>query len=169
MKVKDVMTSGLLKYCNPETKLTSAAKIMREANLGALPILDKEQKVVGMITDRDICLALTSKSSKTSSELNVQEVVGKNGVRAVKLDENVTDALKEMRKNKIGRLPVVDREGKLKGVLTVNTLLSRAISRNEALGLLTSKDENLAKTLKSIVDRNNTKTLKEKKEALVEV
>lgn len=165
MKVKDVMTSGLLKFCNPETKLTNAAKIMKEANLGALPVLDKDQKVIGMITDRDICLALAVKS-KTDPELNVQDTIGKNNVRTVKQEDTVIDALKEMRKNKIGRLPVIDKEGKLKGILSVNTLLARAISRNEAFGQLTSKDENLAKTVKAIVDRNNSKSSKEKKEAL---
>jgi CBS-domain-containing membrane protein len=147
-------------------KVSSAAKIMKEANLGALPVLDKDQKVIGMITDRDICLSMVAKSGKLNQELNVQETIGKNGVRTIKIDDTVADALKEMRKSRIGRLPVTDKEGKLKGMLSVNNLLSRAISRNEAFGLLTSKDENLAKTVKAIVDRNNSKAVKERKEAL---
>ncbi len=56
MKVKDVMTSPVL-FCAPETNLEAAAMIMWESDCGALPVVNHEQQVVGMITDRDICMA----------------------------------------------------------------------------------------------------------------
>ncbi len=60
MKVKDVMTSPVL-FCAPETNLAAAAMIMWESDCGALPVVSHETKVVGMITDRDICMAAATK------------------------------------------------------------------------------------------------------------
>lgn len=162
MKVKDVMTAGVIKTCDSETKLANAAKIMKDENCGALPVIDKEQKVVGIITDRDICLSLASENGKAASEISVKELLPKGKVRTIKTDDEVTDVLREMRKNKIGRLPVTDKDGKLKGMISVNNLLSRAIKKNEAIGQVKSKEENLAKTIKALFDRNNAKTKKEK-------
>lgn len=162
MKVKDVMTAGTIKSCDSETKLTNAAKIMKDGNCGALPVVDKEQKVVGIITDRDICLSLASKNGKAVSEISVKELLPKGKVRTIKVNDQITDVLREMRKNKIGRLPVTDKDGKLRGMISVNNLLSRAIKKNEAIGQIKSKDENLAKTIKALFDRNSTKTQKVK-------
>ena len=166
MKVKDVMTGDGLKSCNPETKLANAAKIMKDNNHGALPVVDKDQKVVGIITDRDICLSVASKNGKSTGELTVKEVLPKAKIRTVKAEDKVSDALKEMRKNKIGRLPVIDKSGKLQGMVSINSILSRAIKKNEEIGRLKSKDENLAKTIKALFDRNSAKGAKIKKAEL---
>jgi CBS domain-containing protein len=69
-----------------------------------------------------------------------------------------------MRKNKIGRLPVTNSEGKLKGMISINTLLSHALDQKNELGNVTSKDENLAKTIKALFDRNNLKATKKEPE-----
>jgi CBS domain-containing protein len=57
MKVKKIMTAKV-KTCLPNASLIAAAELMRENNCGILPVMNKESKVVGVITDRDICLAL---------------------------------------------------------------------------------------------------------------
>lgn len=59
-KVKDIMTSNHIMHCIPETKLQSVAKTMKESNLGSLPVIDKDNKVIGIITDRDVCLAFAA-------------------------------------------------------------------------------------------------------------
>lgn len=157
MKVKDVMNADTVQFCTPETKLASATKIMKESNRGALPVLDKDHKVIGIVTDRDICLSLASKNKKSSSELSVKEILPAQAkVHTIKPEDSITDALKEMRKNKIGRLPVTDKEGKLKGMISVNTLLSHTLSQKAELGTISAKDENLAKTIKALFDRNNS-------------
>lgn len=169
MKVKDLMKAGTIEYCSPETKLANATKIMKDANLGALPVVDKDQKVIGIITDRDICLSLATKTKKNSSELSVKEVLPQSKVHTIKSDDNITDALKEMRKNKIGRLPVTNSEGKLKGMISINTLLSHALTEKEELGNISSKDESLAKTIKSLFDRNNSNKLVEEEDYELEM
>lgn len=153
MKVKELMTSGELKYCSPDTKIASAAKIMKESNRGALPVLDKDKKVVGLITDRDLCLTLAN--GKPISKLSVKEILPDTKLHTVKPEDDVKTVLQTMRTNKIGRLPVTDESGKLKGMISVNNLLTRAVTKNEPIGQLKTKDESLAKTIKVLFDRNN--------------
>lgn len=166
MKVKDVMVEKGLKSCNPETKLASAAKIMKDNNRGALPVVDKNQNVIGIITDRDICLSVANKNGKVTGELTVKEVLPKAKIRTINADDEVSNALREMRKNKVGRLPVIDKNGKLQGMVSINNILSRSIRKNEAIGELKSKNENLAKTMKALFDRNSAKLTKTKKEII---
>ena len=73
MRVKDVMTDDV-KCCSLETNLAAAAKIMWEADCGALPVIDGHNKVIGVITDRDICIAGATRS-RTEGEIPVQEVL----------------------------------------------------------------------------------------------
>lgn len=155
MKVKDLMSANAPIFCTPETKLASATKLMKEINRGALPVVNKDHKVVGIVTDRDICLSLANK--KDPSTLTVHDILPHSKIHTVTPEDTITDALGQMRKNRIGRLPVTDREGKLKGIISVNTLLSNAIAKKEDLGDAAAKDENLARTIKALFDRNNKK------------
>src|SRR5262245_15334249 len=60
MKVKEIMTSDV-KTCSLDTDLASAAKIMWEEDCGAVPVTDGGGSVIGMITDRDICIAAATR------------------------------------------------------------------------------------------------------------
>ena len=60
MKVEKVMTTGI-GCCHPEDNLIEAAEIMRQKDCGVVPVINEENKIVGMITDRDICLAVGDK------------------------------------------------------------------------------------------------------------
>jgi IMP dehydrogenase len=165
-KVEDVMTADSVKSCTLETKLHEVAKTMKEANRGALPVVDKNNKVIGIVTDRDVCLSLATKKEKEISALTVKDAIQSLKVHTVKAEDNITKALEEMRINKIGRLPVTDKEGKLKGMISVNNLLSHTLAKKEELGQITSKEENLAKTIKTLFDRNNSKHPKSETETM---
>lgn len=156
MKVKELMKTEPMKYCSSDTKLANVAKIMKESNLGALPVVDKDKKVIGIVTDRDVCLSLSEKTDKKATDVTVKDILPKMKVHTVTPDANITDALREMRKNRIGRLPVTNKEGKLEGIISVNQLLSHAVTESEELGKTSSKDENLAKTIKALFDRNSS-------------
>jgi CBS domain-containing protein len=166
MKAKELMNADKLKVCTPETKVADVAKIMKDSNKGALPVVDKTDKVVGILTDRDLALSLSKNAKKSVAEISVKEVLPKGKLCTVKPDDEIRDVLREMRRNKIGRLPVVDTEGKLMGMISVNNILSRAVTRNEAIGQLSSKDENLAKTIKALFERNSSSSPVVKKEVL---
>lgn len=152
MKVKEIMIADSLEYCSPTTKLQSAAKAMKEANCGALPVVNKENKVIGIITDRDICLSLADKDTKPFDKRNVGEVISKN-VFSVKTDDDVETALRQMRINQVGRLPVVDRSGKLKGILSLHNLLSYSLDGKAKLGEVMDSGESIAETVKALTDR----------------
>jgi CBS domain-containing protein len=123
MKVKDVMTAGA-KTCMPETSLADAASLMWENDCGALPVLDVEGKVVGMVTDRDICFGATTKNL-APSEVSVGEVItGK--VFACGQDDDIRDALKTMRRERVRRLPVLGDGGTLEGVVSMNDMALKA-------------------------------------------
>lgn len=123
MKVKEVMTAGA-KACMPETSLAEAASLMWENDCGALPVLDIDHKVVGMITDRDICFGATTRN-RVPSEVAVAEVItGK--VFACGPEDDIHEALKTMRRERVRRLPVVGEDGALQGVLSMNDVVLKA-------------------------------------------
>jgi CBS domain-containing protein len=117
MKVKDVMTTAI-QVCMPETSLATAAIMMWENDCGVIPVVDLEEKVVGMITDRDICMATAIKHGDPSA-IAVSEVISGN-VYMCDPNDDVRQALKNMREKRVRRLPVIDEEGKLNGILSMN-------------------------------------------------
>lgn len=126
MKVKEVMTAGP-RACMPETSLAAAAAIMWENDCGALPVVNVEDKVVGMITDRDICFGATTKS-RPPSEVSVGEVTtGK--VYACGPEDDIHEALKIMQRARVRRLPVVANDGRLEGIVSMNDLVLRAVDQ----------------------------------------
>src|SRR3954466_14796362 len=102
MKVKEVMTPDAKSVWITQS-LADAAKEMWENDCGALPVV-KEHKVVGMLTDRDICMAAAMRD-QSLSHISVEEVMNQH-VFAAQVDEDVKQALETMREHKIRRLPV---------------------------------------------------------------
>lgn len=123
MKVQDVMTSEV-KSCRPETSLAAVAVLMWEHDCGVCPVVDNENKVIGMITDRDIAIAVGTKG-RLASEIPVSEVIS-GKVYSATPDEDVHAALKLMRHEMVRRLPVTNRDGMLQGILSLNDIVLRA-------------------------------------------
>src|SRR5918993_4730910 len=120
MKVQDIMTSDV-EACGPESDLAEAAAIMWRKDCGSVPIVDAEQRIVGMITDRDICMAVCTRN-KLATELKVGEVMS-GKVFACAPDDNIRDAMETMQSSQLRRLPVVDADGKLRGILSINDVV----------------------------------------------
>lgn len=127
MKVKDVMTTDA-KACWITESLTDAAKAMWKNDCGILPVIKDGRKVVGLITDRDICMA-TAMRECSPSGISVEEVMT-GEVYAAGLDDDIHQALKTMQEHKIRRLPVVDSEGELRGILSMNDIVLKAREPN---------------------------------------
>jgi CBS domain-containing protein len=117
MKVQDVMTSNV-KACRPELNLAAAAGVMWDNNCGTLPVVDGVGKVLGMITDRDIAIAVATRG-RLASEITVGEVVS-GKVAACAVDEDIKSALKKMGQERVRRIPVINREGILQGILSLD-------------------------------------------------
>lgn len=151
------MTTGSLKYCTPETNLHSAAESMREANCGVLPVVDKNKKVLGIITDRDICLSLAKNTTMALEKRTIGEIMT-HDVKTVRSNEDVSEAFRKMREKKVSRLPVVDEKGSLQGIVSLNKLLNATIVKGrDELGTIYDSGENLLKTLHAISTRREAK------------
>ena len=110
--------------CRPDTNLAMAAMQMWDGDFGVLPVLDGA-KVVGMVTDRDICMA-TAMKNKAPTDIRVDEVIG-GQVFACSPDTEIHEALKIMRQNKVRRLPIVDAVNRrLAGMLSLNDIALEA-------------------------------------------
>ena len=123
MKVKEIM-SAFVTSCGPNATLVAAAGVMRGYNCGTLPVIGGGGEVIGMITDRDICLAVSKKDNDVS-RVKVSEVIS-GKVYACAPTDDVKDAHKPMGKKKAPGLRVVDGAGALKGILSIDDILLHA-------------------------------------------
>lgn len=123
MKVKEIMTPSTKAIWLTES-LVDAAKLMWENDCGVLPIIKDGRKVIGMITDRDICMAIAMRDANPSG-VSVEEVMT-GLVYSVKPEDDVYQALQAMQEHKIRRLPVINVEGELEGILSMNDIVLNA-------------------------------------------
>jgi CBS domain-containing protein len=123
MKVLDVMM-GTPYFCRPESNLGSATELMWTGNCGFLPVVGMEGKVVGVVTDRDICIALGT-WGRPSGEVAVSDVMSKK-VFSCAPEDDVRSALAAMREGRVRRLPVITKEGALVGVISIDDVLLRS-------------------------------------------
>ena len=120
MKVKEVMTSNP-GFCHPESNLAELAALMWENACGVIPIVNRSGVVTGMITDRDICIALGTRNVR-ASEIKAADVAPPRYF-ACGPEDDVRDALSTMANQEVRRLPVTDKEGKLAGILSIDDLI----------------------------------------------
>lgn len=127
MKVQDVMSEDV-KCCEPDTNLATAAAIMWENDCGALPVVTDGRNAIGMITDRDIAIALGTRNEQPSG-IPVKEVMTRV-LYTTSPEDDLHAALKIMRKGQVRRLPVVNTEGVLDGILCLNDIALQAVHPN---------------------------------------
>jgi CBS domain-containing protein len=160
MKVQEVMTKTV-RFCNPETNLAEAATILWDADCGLLPVVDEAKKVVGVISDRDICIAVATKG-KLASEITVQEVFNAKPVYSCTTDDQLPNALHIMQQHQVRRLPIVDRSGTLQGILSVNDVILAATDKARSGEQGVSLDDAIA-TLQAICEhRTSDQTSRQK-------
>jgi CBS domain-containing protein len=119
MKVEQLMTRDV-KTCAPQDSLSRAAQLLWENDIGALPVVDGEGRVVGMVTDRDVCMAAYFKG-RPLAEIRVDETMARKVYSCLSADP-VGDAERMMRGYQIRRLPVMDSGSRLVGMLSLNDL-----------------------------------------------
>jgi CBS domain-containing protein len=127
MKVRDLQTSDV-QAVNPDTNLAAAAHIMWECDCGVVPVIDHERHLVGMITDRDIAIAATTRSA-APADIQVRHVMSTGELYSCRPDDDVRIALASMGEHRVRRLPVTDRENHLVGILSLNDLVRRVENR----------------------------------------
>ena len=123
MKVREVMTKHAA-FCGPESTLEEASFLMRKNNCGFLPVIGDGGNVIGVVTDRDMCIALGTRNRKPS-DMRVWDVMPRKLFTCMEGDD-VHCALKTFRGARIRRLPVIDRDGGLAGVLSIDDIVLHA-------------------------------------------
>ena len=121
MKVQDVMTSPA-HSCSPEVSLAAAARTMSDYGCGALPVLGSGGHPIGILTDRDVCRAIAA-GTRFAAAVRVREAMTLNPTTcepAMPLGH----ALEIMGERKIRRLPVVDAQGRLVGIVSLADIVS---------------------------------------------
>jgi CBS domain-containing protein len=151
-KVQDVMTEHPV-FCRTETTLAEATALMWECECGVLPVLDEEGRVTGIVTNRDICIALGTRDMRPS-ELTAGGVAH-GQVFSCAPGDDIHDAMKTMRQARRRRLPVVDRSGGLVGILCLDEIVLRA-RNDDSSGRTGISYEDVVNTFRAICRRCET-------------
>jgi len=146
MKIDQLM-SRTVRACAPTDNLATAAHLMWEGDLGLVPVVDAEGRPVGVLTDRDICMSALLNGARLE-EVPVARSMSRN-LTTVREDGSVRDALDLMREQRVRRLPVVDADGRMTGVLSLADL-ARSWSRQDDLDEEVLLASDLARTLADI-------------------
>lgn len=129
MKVSESMSTDV-KICSPDDTIQDCARMMREIDAGAMPVGEND-RLVGMITDRDI--AVRAVAEGLGPETKVRDTMSKE-IRFCFEDEELDDVAEHMADLKIRRLPVLSREKRMVGIISLGDLaLSDGATSGEAL------------------------------------
>jgi len=145
VKVKDIM-SGEPRTCSPDTNLAAAAALMLDADCGILPVV-VDGKLVGVVTDRDMYIALATRDRR-ASEIAVRDVV-QTPVYSCGPDDDVKTALETMKQHRVRRLPVEGFGGAVMGVVSMNDIVFASGARKPL------RDSDVVSTLQAICARHS--------------
>lgn len=141
MKVKETMVSDVA-TCQLETSLEAVALAMWNNDCGCVPVVDQDMKPVGMVTDRDIAMS-SALQHKPLWDISADDIIHAHSLFKCYADDNITDALKVMREKKVRRLPVVNKQGQLTGIISMGDIIafsetkkSAALAYNETAAML---------------------------------
>jgi CBS domain-containing protein len=119
MKVATIMTQDVAVCADSET-LNRAAQLMWENDCGCVPIVDLHSKIVGILTDRDICMAAYTRGANLDA-IQTADAMATHPFTC-RQDDDLATAQEIMRKHCVRRLPVVASDGKLVGILSLSDI-----------------------------------------------
>ena len=106
---------------NLGTTIKEIAQIMHDKNVGSVVVVDKERKPIGIVTDRDIVIRVINEDLNPA-QIYVDDVISSN-ILTLREDMGLIEALEYMKGKGVRRFPVVDSEGKLVGIITVDDIV----------------------------------------------
>jgi len=144
MRVSEAMTAGI-RIAEPDEKIPHAAKKMRTQNIGSLPVVE-QGKLVGMVTDRDIVIRAVG-ANKDISETTVRDIMSDECFWCAE-NEELDDAVRIMEQYKVRRLPVMNDNKEIVGILSLEdvALHAPASLTGEALKAIAVAEVELPKT-----------------------
>lgn len=133
MNLKDIMTTDV-KSCTIDTMLDSVAMMMWENDCGSIAVVDDKGTPIGMITDRDIAMG-SALQHRPLWEMATSEITNNRPVFTCNENDDVHSLLTTMQNNKIRRVPVVDDEGHIDGIVSIGDLMAFAKKDAKSSGL----------------------------------
>ena len=140
MKVRDIMTKDVV-FANKDDSVLTVAKLMKHHNVGAIPIVENAEKVLGMVTDRDIVLNMADYNFDPANTFALKLMTDK--LYTVKPEADLSSALALMKKQQIRRLPVLE-DNKLGGMLSIGDIAVRSdynMEMSEAISEISMPDK----------------------------
>jgi CBS domain-containing protein len=119
MLVRDVMTKVVV-TCRPASSAGEAAELMRDGGCGCLPVADARGRLLGILTDRDLCLLVGGR--RDPWDVPVSEIMSPH-VISCRAADHVDAALVAMKEHGVRRIPVVDGTGQVKGLVSIDDLI----------------------------------------------
>ncbi len=137
MKARDVMTANP-DVVTPDEPVTRAAEVMRDRNVGIVPVVEdrSSMRLRGVITDRDI--AIRHVAAGHDNSCRVGDEVSRERLSTVHPDADVKDVMEVMKREQVRRVPVVERDNRLVGIIAQADLAERGPSVKE-VGMVVEK------------------------------
>ena len=131
-KCSDVMTPDPAS-CEPGDSIVRGAEIMKSEDVGAVPVVDSKasRRLVGIVTDRDIVVKVIAERRNVDAA-TVRDAMTANPATC-REDEDVSRAVEQMAKHQVRRMPVVDAEGRLRGIIA-QADIARRVHRDKTTG-----------------------------------
>jgi CBS domain-containing protein len=124
MRVRDIMSTNVVS-CRKDTDLATAARLMLEKRCGTLPVIDEHGRVAGIITDRDMAMAAATRH-RNAAHIAVHEAMSGHAATCL-ASEDIGTALKVMEERRVRRLPVLDGDGRLAGIVSIDDIVLRGL------------------------------------------
>ncbi len=118
MKINEIMTNTVNRVA-PDTEINAAAQMMREDDIGVLPV-EQDDKLIGMVTDRDIVTRILG-TGKDATQSRVSDAMSKQTLYCFD-DEEVKSVAQNMSENQVRRMPVVNRDKRLVGIVSLGDI-----------------------------------------------
>jgi CBS domain-containing protein len=128
LRVQQLMSQNV-HVCRPDDLVETAARTMWERDVGVVPVVERDGRVMAMLTDRDVCMAALFKALPLN-QIRVSQAMSRR-LYTVRPEQPIEEAELVLREHQIRRVPVVDGDGRLVGLLSQNDLVNEAARERE--------------------------------------
>jgi CBS-domain-containing membrane protein len=123
MRASDLMSHNVVTVY-PEDRIAHAARLMRDYDCGALPVVDRDDRLIGMVTDRDIAMRLVANEADMRNTIVADCMT--DGAFASHAEDSVRECMRQMSRHRIRRLPVINDWGQVVGIVSQGDLARHA-------------------------------------------
>lgn len=123
MKVQDIMTRDPA-CVSPDSSAREAAQVMLREEVGLVPVVDRDNHIMGVVTDRDIAIRCVAEGKDGSC--SVRDVMSSGDIATCKVSDELDSLMSAMRSEKVRRIPVVDERGGLVGIVSQADVVRKA-------------------------------------------